>query len=155
MFNLEKLKAFFEGKKIASTIGVKGDGTVMLTADQAAAAESLAGELETANAALEGVRTELATANENMNAAQSEIAQLRTNIDALNNTINEINTELGVEENGSAIEAIRALGKQPGSMGAGITKKKDEIGEDKNSKFRTSFDEEADAMMAELGIGSK
>ncbi len=150
-----KLLAFFGLKNVATSVAEKGDGTLVLTAEQAAAAESLAGELETANAALDGVRTELATANENMNAAQSEIAELRTNIDALNNTINEINTELGVEENGSAIEAIRALGKQPGSMGAGITKKKDEIGEDKNSKFRTSFDEEADAVMAELGIGSK
>lgn len=149
-----KIKAFFGFKKVADTVAEKVDGTVMFNAEQAAAIETMAGDLETANANLQ-------TANENASALQGTIDTHVSNGKA-------VRTELSLPETATNEEVVTAiqglkteivtLGKQPGSLGTTVQKEaadKVETEVVENKAFRTSFDDEADAELAQMGITSK
>lgn len=157
-----KLKAFLTGKKVVDTIAEKGDGTVTLSAQQAEAVEALSGELETAQSALATANTDLETARTNATTLQSSIdahvAQAKAVRTALDLPESATNEEVVTAISGLKTE-IATLGKQPGSMGANAGKKEGDVVEtgDPNSsdKFRTSFDDEADAQLKAMGIEPK
>lgn len=128
-----KLLAFFGLKNVATSVAEKGDGTLVLTAEQAAAAESLAGELETAN---------------------EKAGQLQTTIDNHVENGKTIRTELGITESATTEEVITAIkdmktkietfGKQPGTMGTAIVTDPEQKPLAKvETDTVTSFDKEA------------
>lgn len=145
-----KLLAFFGVKQVATTIAEKGDGTVTLNADQAAAAETLAGELETATTALANAQEELATANTNLSNMTTNRDELQNSLNAANNSLADIRTALNIEADASIVDAIKTLGKQPGSLGATVTKDKDKNGDTAAAETMTSFDTEAQAIYEQL-----
>lgn len=149
-----KLKAFLSGKKIETPIAEKGDGTVMLTAEQATATETLASELE--------------TAQENLTAANQKTTTMQSTIDTHVAAGKTIRTELGIAETATTEEVVTAiqglkteietLGKQPGSLGKTVKKKEDEVETETTEsadQFRTSYDAEADAELAAMGITTR
>lgn len=145
-----KLLAFFGVKQVATTIAEKGDGTVTLNADQAAAAETLAAELETATASLATVQEQLTTANTNLETMTSNRDTLQTQVDAANASLSDIRKELNIEADASIVDAIKAIGKQPGSLGATVTKGKDEHDGGAADETLTSYDVEARELYAQL-----
>lgn len=157
-----KLKAFLTGKKVVDTIAEKGDGTVTLSAQQAEAVEALSGELETAQSALASANTDLETARTNSTTLQTSIdahvAQGKAVRTALELPESATNEEVVTAISGLKTKIV-ALGNQPGSMGADPGKKgsdKVETGDPNSAdKFRTSYDDEADAQLKEMGIEPK
>lgn len=157
----EKLKAFFTKKNISNLFTGKEDGTITLSKEQAEAVESLASDLDQANASL-------ATAQENLNKATETNTTRQSTIDAHVAADKKVRTELGIAVSATTDEVVTAiqglktqietLGKQPGSLGKNVEKKEDKVengSPESADKFRTKYDDEADAELAAMGITAK
>lgn len=154
------LAKFFNSKQVEGPISEKADGGLVLTEAQASAMETLAEQLET-------TATAVSEANERATNAENALATANTASENANAELAAIRTELNAEEGVSSVDAIRALnqeivdlnarvselGEQAGTMGTKVTKSKDKVeGEMKTGKekFLTSFDVEAEQLLAEI-----
>lgn len=100
----KNLIARLTGKSIGNSIAEnKGDGSVTLSKEQAEDMDAMAGEVETLTSENTQLKADLEAAKqEAFNATQAK--------DALNTKVTELEAE------------VKALGKQPGNMGAEVIK---------------------------------